>query len=157
MRTRIRAAGWSSYLLAAGHGSDRPRLLVLDIARWCGRLASPCAARAVRRQAEMPAEDTSNRSATDLADPAAAEPVQSAPSRPSSVRPVETPVLTADDKTIISKRPPLAAGAVPFGGSPQAMGDTLIGRRLEHYELNEFVGGGGMAAAFRATDRRLGR
>ncbi len=37
------------------------------------------------------------------------------------------------------------------------MGETLIGRRLEHYELNEFVGGGGMGAVFRATDTRLGR
>jgi eukaryotic-like serine/threonine-protein kinase len=65
--------------------------------------------------------------------------------------------LSSDEKTVISKRPPLAAGAVPFGGSPQAMGDTLVGRRLEHYELNEFVGGGGMGAVFRATDTRLGR
>jgi serine/threonine-protein kinase len=38
-----------------------------------------------------------------------------------------------------------------------ALGESLAGKRLEHYELTEFVGGGGMGAVFRATDTRLGR
>jgi serine/threonine protein kinase len=34
---------------------------------------------------------------------------------------------------------------------------SLTGTRLEHYELIEFVGGGGMGSVYRATDTRLGR
>src|ERR1041384_6561709 len=49
---------------------------------------------------------------------------------------------------------PLALGAKH---AAQHLGETLIGRRLEHYELVEFVGGGGMGAVFRANDSRLGR
>src|SRR3954463_8200594 len=67
-------------------------------------------------------------------------------------------ILTAggssEDKTVISKRAPLSAPAV---GPQHALGTALVGQRLELYELNEFVGGGGMGAVFRATDTRLGR
>jgi serine/threonine-protein kinase len=62
-----------------------------------------------------------------------------------------------DEKTVISRLPPLAAGAI---GSPlpsAVLGSTLAGTQLEHYRLDEFVGGGGMGAVFRATDLRLGR
>lgn len=62
-----------------------------------------------------------------------------------------------DDKTIISKRPPLREQELPSPQSPQVLGATLVGKRLEHYELSEFVGGGGMGAVFRAFDTRLGR
>src|SRR6478752_1469533 len=105
----------------------------------------------------MPAGDTSNRDAAQPVGPAGVGSAQSSPAIASGAGAAQQAPLSANDKTIISKRPPLAAGAVPFGGSPQAMGDTLVGRRLEHYELNQFVGGGGMGAVFRATDTRLGR
>jgi eukaryotic-like serine/threonine-protein kinase len=62
-----------------------------------------------------------------------------------------------DDRTVISKRPPLSLGKLPASTSPQILGTTLIGQRLEHFELNEFVGGGGMGAVFRANDTRLDR
>ena len=62
-----------------------------------------------------------------------------------------------DDKTIISNRPPLAALPHPSSLTPQHLGQLLVGKTLEHYELGEFVGGGGMGAVFRATDTRLGR
>lgn len=62
-----------------------------------------------------------------------------------------------DEATVISRQPPLALGPLPPPTLPQLLGQTLAGTRLEHYELNEFVGGGGMGAVFRATDTRLGR
>jgi len=37
------------------------------------------------------------------------------------------------------------------------VGRDLQGAQLEHFHLEEFVGGGGMGAVFRATDEKLGR
>ena len=37
------------------------------------------------------------------------------------------------------------------------VGRALQGTQLEHFQLEEFVGGGGMGAVFRATDGKLGR
>jgi len=112
----------------------------------------------------MAEDQTTRRPATSLAAPLAAASGTTAPSPPEgtaiqppagiAIQPAAPPIT---DQTVISKRPPMAAGAVPFGGSPMAMGGALVGRRLEHYELNEFVGGGGMGAVFRASDTRLGR
>jgi eukaryotic-like serine/threonine-protein kinase len=62
-----------------------------------------------------------------------------------------------DDRTVISTRPPLSVAKLPAQGTTQILGSTLVGQRLEYYELAEFVGGGGMGAVFRATDTRLGR
>lgn len=67
-----------------------------------------------------------------------------------------------DERTVISaakSTPPLAEVPLAMGAkhAAQHLGETLIGRRLEHYELTEFVGGGGMGAVFRANDTRLGR
>ena len=61
-----------------------------------------------------------------------------------------------DDKTIIS-RPVAAAEPRRPLGTMAAIGAALTGKRLEHYELTQFVGGGGMGAVFRANDTRLGR
>src|SRR4051812_7494948 len=101
----------------------------------------------------MSADDILNRSFAAEAD---RDPLANPPA--DNAAPFDrTTVPVVDDKTVISKRPPLAAGAVPFAASPQVMGTALVGKRLEHYELNEFVGGGGMGAVFRASDTRLGR
>lgn len=71
----------------------------------------------------------------------------------------ESPVSTGvgDEATVISRQPPLPLGPLPAPALPQLLGQTLVGTRLGHYELTEFVGGGGMGAVFRATDTRLGR
>jgi serine/threonine protein kinase len=70
--------------------------------------------------------------------------------------------ILPDEKTVISagkQQALLPEIPLPIGGKNAAhqLGESLVGRRLEHYELVEFVGGGGMGAVFRANDTRLGR
>ena len=60
------------------------------------------------------------------------------------------------DRTIISSRPPIYSPEHEQLG-PKELGQTLVGRRLAHFELREFVGGGGMGAVFRAVDTMLQR
>ncbi|MDX1948349.1 MAG: protein kinase [Pirellulaceae bacterium] len=67
------------------------------------------------------------------------------------------PPALPDDKTVISQRPPVGDAPPPTLPSSQQLGESLVGKRLEHYDLVEFVGGGGMGAVFRASDTRLGR
>src|SRR5437868_6029249 len=53
------------------------------------------------------------------------------------------------ERTVISKDTPVAV-ALPMTQLPPAeMGKLLEGQRLGHFELQEFVGGGGMGAVFR--------
>jgi serine/threonine-protein kinase len=61
-----------------------------------------------------------------------------------------------DQPTVISTRSPMAV-PVQSPASPSHLGRTLVGQRLDHFELQEFVGGGGMGAVFRALDTRLNR
>jgi serine/threonine protein kinase len=60
-------------------------------------------------------------------------------------------------KTVISKRPPASAPVFQRAASPLEMGQMLEGEQLGHYQLEEFIGGGGMGAVFRANDTMLGR
>jgi serine/threonine-protein kinase len=62
-----------------------------------------------------------------------------------------------DDRTVITNRPVSSDAPPPMLATPQTIGEALIGKQLDHYELLEFVGGGGMGAVFRANDSRLGR
>jgi eukaryotic-like serine/threonine-protein kinase len=58
--------------------------------------------------------------------------------------------------TVITKTPSLAQ--YPISGlHPRDMGRLLEGERLGHFELLEYVGGGGMGAVFRALDTMLNR
>src|SRR5687768_227926 len=70
---------------------------------------------------------------------------------------VSQPASGSDDKTVIRQRPLGTDPSPPIITSLQQLGQSLIGKRLEHYDLVEFVGGGGMGAVFRAIDTRLGR
>ncbi len=67
-----------------------------------------------------------------------------------------TPAVVPNDKTVISKRVPIES-PLPLIPTPQSLGQALVGKTLDHYELVEFVGGGGMGAVFRSIDTRLGR
>lgn len=73
---------------------------------------------------------------------------------------IETPgpgwPVASDEPTQISKTPPILAPHVePL--RPAELGRDLVGGRLEHFDLQELVGGGGMGAVFRAIDTRLNR
>lgn len=63
---------------------------------------------------------------------------------------------TSNDPTVISPRQPLAEVAATRP-SPLQLGQVLQGRVLDHFQLEEFVGGGGMGAVFRGCDNKLGR
>ncbi|MBL8829524.1 MAG: protein kinase [Planctomycetaceae bacterium] len=62
-----------------------------------------------------------------------------------------------DEVTIISNR--LSVGSAPSlkPSRPMELGRLLAGERLDHFELVDFVGGGGMGAVFRARDTLLNR
>ncbi len=60
-------------------------------------------------------------------------------------------------QTIISKDLPIAAPRSQAHLPPAEMGKVLLGTQLGHYHLQEFVGGGGMGAVFRALDTMLDR
>ena len=58
--------------------------------------------------------------------------------------------------TIISRTPVLAE--YPLAGvHPRDLGKLLEGQRLGHFDLQEYVGGGGMGAVFKALDTMLNR
>ncbi len=59
--------------------------------------------------------------------------------------------------TVISKEPPALLPLAMANLPPAEMGRLLLGEKLGHYELQEFVGGGGMGAVFRALDPMLNR
>src|SRR6187200_2078577 len=76
----------------------------------------------------------------------------------SGSRSPDSPYLaSSDQKTVISKRPLASPAAPPIPTKPSEVGLSLVGETLGHFRLEEFVGGGGMGAVFRAIDSTLGR
>ena len=63
----------------------------------------------------------------------------------------------AADQTVISTSPPLDVQPAGPGFKSSELGRALEGRQLEHVLLEQFVGGGGMGAVFRAWDTELYR
>jgi serine/threonine-protein kinase len=81
---------------------------------------------------------------------------------PAGGGPVAAPINSGslpqpDDRTVISDRLPLPAGNESRPAHPFEFGKLLAGDRLGHFELLEYVGGGGMGAVFRARDTMLDR
>jgi serine/threonine-protein kinase len=63
----------------------------------------------------------------------------------------------AADQTVISASPPLLGQPAQPAFNARELGRALEGRQLEHVRLEQFVGGGGMGAVFRAWDTELHR
>jgi serine/threonine protein kinase len=62
-----------------------------------------------------------------------------------------------DQPTVISHRPPLPTPQFSDSACRILQGEIQPGDRLEHFELVQYVGGGGMGRVFRAVDTRLQR
>ena len=67
------------------------------------------------------------------------------------------PFMVGDEPTVISQNPPRLFPQVRPGANPLEIGRILEGERLGHFDLEEFIGGGGMGAVFRALDTMLNR
>jgi len=80
------------------------------------------------------------------------------PSAPgSTAHRTAAPIVRGEQVTIISKHTPSPSPNPLADVRPHELGSLLEGERLDHFELKEFVGGGGMGAVFRARDTRLDR
>ncbi len=90
-------------------------------------------------------------------DPAVGQPLEGAEAGGSATGVRSVGGSSDSQKTVISRRPPVSAPAFLRAASPFEMGSALTGEQLGHFQLEEFVGGGGMGAVFRATDTMLGR
>ncbi len=103
----------------------------------------------------MPNEPSSHVVPDEQVSPA---PDASAPAGSSNGENAACNASTSDpQKTVISQRPPVSPPAFRRAANPFEMGDALEGEQLGHFLLEQFVGGGGMGAVFRATDTMLGR
>lgn len=114
-----------------------------------------------RRQSVVPLEDSPSHIVLD------ADPAQQTDSHASTVelQGVEliaqtrgsSLVVTNEDKTIISKRAPTEDTPPQIHIGPLESRKSLEGETLEHFQLEAYVGGGGMGAVYRAQDTRLNR
>lgn len=62
-----------------------------------------------------------------------------------------------DQATVISQRPPANSSGVPRQMALIDLAKQLAGERLNHFQLMDYVGGGGMGAVFKALDTMLNR
>jgi serine/threonine protein kinase len=65
--------------------------------------------------------------------------------------------VSPDDATILSGRATSPQQTTTTETNPAELGRVLEGERLNHFQMDAFVGGGGMGAVFRGTDTALGR
>ena len=67
------------------------------------------------------------------------------------------PPAPMDQPTVISNRPPLESSPPVAPALQGSLADLVPGSRLAHFEVQEYVGGGGMGKVFRGIDTGLGR
>jgi len=101
----------------------------------------------------LPASD---KPAAGLTQPGQSKPVEITDDSATRALPVNANVDFSEHRqTVIS--PTNTGQAQPKKQTSADVGRALQGAQLEHFHLEEFVGGGGMGAVFRATDEKLGR
>lgn len=66
-------------------------------------------------------------------------------------------LASESDVTIVSNAPPIEIESPAAKLTPKELGVALEGQQLDHVLLEQFVGGGGMGAVFRAWDTTLHR
>ncbi len=74
-----------------------------------------------------------------------------------TVTPKEAVPSAESDRTVINASPIAEAQEFYPTGSVASLARVLVGQQLDHYQLHELVGGGGMGAVFKASDTRLDR
>lgn len=67
------------------------------------------------------------------------------------------PDPSESDQTVVSTSPPMEIESPAARLNPRELGMALEGQQLDHVLLEQFVGGGGMGAVFRAWDTTLHR
>jgi len=118
--------------------------------------------------APFPTEPAGERAKKERPGDAAAEPPQASRPAPPADRDADAAPRKAqlkaqvvgrvdEQKTVISKGVPDTDSDLVAASSPQKLGRALEGRRLGHFLIEAFVGGGGMGAVFRGRDMTLGR
>jgi len=61
------------------------------------------------------------------------------------------------DATVLTSGDAIQTGNFPSGLTPRELASALQGESLNHFQLQEFVGGGGMGVVFKALDTTLNR
>lgn len=77
-----------------------------------------------------------------------------------SIAPDDTPQpeeFAEGDPTILTRSPLLRAEEYPAGLTPRELAHALQGELLNHFHLQQFIGGGGMGVVFKALDTTLDR
>jgi serine/threonine-protein kinase len=65
--------------------------------------------------------------------------------------------LSEGEPTILTRSPMLRAEEFPAGLTPRELAHALQGELLDHFHLQQFIGGGGMGVVFKALDTTLER
>jgi serine/threonine-protein kinase len=87
---------------------------------------------------------------------AALEPPDALPISDAAPPALDEPESFPEERTVLSKRPPIANVQFDQTYTPHELGQALVGKQLAHFQLEEFLGGG-MGAVFRGRDLTLGR
>jgi serine/threonine protein kinase len=69
----------------------------------------------------------------------------------------ETSEIEPEEKTVLTQSPVLRAEEFPPGLTPRELAHALQGELLDHFQLLQFIGAGGMGIVFKALDTTLDR